>query len=474
MEYKNNHVLYCEHSNFIEILGDITILICNTVNHVTPAQALGAQKMRSVWAVLVRSNDARETLSQTGITINSVHITMHVDNPHGTGSRIEGERIVIKDFPLWEPDQKITEFFRNHPHIDEFSKIHRSTARNSKFFNGDRFFFSKPTDHPALPNRIQIGEYPCRVVYPNINSVCDRCTQRGHRTQNTFMCEAYEPDQDDIHFFRDGILSNFSETELTYQNIKFPTAEHAYQWAACVEALRDDLAEEVIQAASPHVAKKIANVLKTPDSEWHHQKYNVMEKVLIAKAEASAEFRAALLQTDDKLLVEARPDEWWGSGLSYSLTLTTKPVFYPGNCWLGEILMNLRAELRDPIQSADLHNEQPETARSDTPEVVTTSTPTSSQPAQSSKAVSNVDISEHPVEQEVSLPEGPTEPEVPTNDTGADMNKPARPELSSDTPTLVFKPSGMRIRAAICSDSSFGRAPSSKRGSAKGEGSSPG
>ena len=70
-----------------------------------------------------------------------------------------------------------------------------------------------------------------------------------------------------------------------------------------------------------------------------------MEKVLRAKIECSDEFRSELLSTDDKLLIEAREDLWWGSDLSYRITTTTNPTYHPGNSWLGEILMKIRGDL---------------------------------------------------------------------------------------------------------------------------------
>ena len=113
-----------------------------------------------------------------------------------------------------------------------------------------------------------------------------------------------------------------------------------------VESMRDDLAEEVIQSTTQRDAKHIASDVKTPDSNWHKIKYNVMERVLQEKAKCSEEFRSELLATDNKLLIEARQDLWWGSGMTYDMTTTTKPINHPGKSWLGEILMKVRNQLQ--------------------------------------------------------------------------------------------------------------------------------
>ena len=59
-------------------------------------------------------------------------------------------------------------------------------------------------------------------------------------------------------------------------------------------------------------------------------KYDVMHNVLIAKSCTSEHFKDELLATDNKLLCDALIDEFWGSGLFYNLTTTTKHVHWSG------------------------------------------------------------------------------------------------------------------------------------------------
>ena len=75
-------------------------------------------------------------------------------------------------------------------------------------------------------------------------------------------------------------------------------------------------------------------------------KYDVVHNVLIAKSCTSEHFKDELLATCNKLLCEALIDEFWGSGLSYNLTIRTKPEHWPAANNLGKILMNARADLR--------------------------------------------------------------------------------------------------------------------------------
>ena len=197
-----------------------------------------------------------------------------------------------------------------------------------------------PNVTPPIAPRIKIGDYSCRVQYSSMNLVCERCKGQGHRTEDIIKCDAYQAEQTNVHYITRGILSNFGICKM-------------YQWKACVESMRDDLAEAVIQSTTPRDAKRIASDVKTPDSNWHKIKYNVMEIVLQEKANCSEEFRLELLATDNKLLIEARQDLWWGSGMTYNMTTTTKPINHPGKSWLGEILMKVRNQLRSQIISKE-------------------------------------------------------------------------------------------------------------------------
>ena len=164
------------------------------------------------------------------------------------------------------------------------------------------------------------------------------------------QCEAYRHNQPDVQVFAKGSFSNFSYCKMTMDNITFPTSEHAYQWHACMNHLCNDQAEKVMCAKTPREAKQIASQIKVNSviCDWENSRYGVMKKVLLAKAETNQQFRDELLGSGDTLLVESSAsDLYWGSGLSYNLTVTTHPDFYPGKNSLGKLLCEIRSELRD-------------------------------------------------------------------------------------------------------------------------------
>ena len=128
--------------------------------------------------------------------------------------------------------------------------------------------------------------------------------------------------------------------------MKLPSSKNYYQWLVCTEALRNDLAEQVYKAETPRLAKIIAGQVKQ-DPKWHQFKYDGMRDVLRAKLRCSQLFRDEHIKSGDKLLVEARLDDYWGSGLSMSITATTNPKNYPGSNKLGQLLGERRREIKN-------------------------------------------------------------------------------------------------------------------------------
>ena len=150
---------------------------------------------------------------------------------------------------------------------------------------------------------------------------------------------------DNYILFRNGPFSNFHYAPMTLGSTRLSTSEHAYQWRACIEHMREDLVEKVVQCKTPKEAKTIASIVKSADSSWADIKYNVMKYVLISKLRINSRFMDALLLSEDKILVEALSDKFWGCGLPYNIAITTNPLHYPALNKLGKILIELRSEI---------------------------------------------------------------------------------------------------------------------------------
>lgn len=133
-------------------------------------------------------------------------------------------------------------------------------------------------------------------------------------------------------------LSNFAPYGFELDGVHWPTVEHYFQAAKFVG---DDLAtyrERIRAAHSARQAKALGRSQAQPlRPDWEEVKEAEMLKALRAKF-SNADLRGMLLETGRRPLVEASPsDRYWGAGSDGG-----------GKNRLGALLMQVRAELRDP------------------------------------------------------------------------------------------------------------------------------
>lgn len=136
---------------------------------------------------------------------------------------------------------------------------------------------------------------------------------------------------DKYHF-----LSNFHITPILYEGVTYPSVEHAFQAA---KTLNKAERMSILKAFSPGVTKRIGKTVSLRD-DWESVKVNIMRDLLEIKF-SDPDLREKLLSTKDARLIEGNTwgDKYWGC------------IFYKGN-WvgsnkLGELLMNLRSQLRN-------------------------------------------------------------------------------------------------------------------------------
>ena len=110
-------------------------------------------------------------------------------------------------------------------------------------------------------------------------------------------------------------FDNFSSFAIVYNNIKYPTVEHAYQSLKFIETDKD-IALKILNSFSAHEAQKIAYANKDKQNpHWDEIKVEIMEKLLRLKLEQNPYVKQKLLQTKDYLICEDSPkDSFWGIG----------------------------------------------------------------------------------------------------------------------------------------------------------------
>ena len=157
---------------------------------------------------------------------------------------------------------------------------------------------------------------------------------------------------DEIRFYRAsekpfGAFSNLYRREIAFEGETFATSEHAYQAG---KARKPAVRKWLMDAPSPALLAMAAHGLYYWDVApgWSTSKFDRMRAVLRAKFTQHPDLLELLLGTGEARLVETATvdnevNRLWGE------------VNGVGRNMLGELLMELRAELRDQGAAADTY-----------------------------------------------------------------------------------------------------------------------
>lgn len=151
---------------------------------------------------------------------------------------------------------------------------------------------------------------------------------------------------EEIRFYRAnekpfGAFSNLFKRDVLFEGEVFPTAEHAYQAG---KARKPQVRKWLLSAPSPSLLAMAAHGLYVWDiaPDWSRIKFDRMKKILRAKFSQHEDLLKLLLSTGNARLVESATvdnavNRLWGE------------VNGKGQNKLGELLMEVRAELRQPV-----------------------------------------------------------------------------------------------------------------------------
>lgn len=151
---------------------------------------------------------------------------------------------------------------------------------------------------------------------------------------------------------RDGTLTTscFSQwwsQKFTVDGIEYPTAEH-FMMAEKARLFNDKVAEKKIMSSpSPGNAKAAGReVLGFDQKIWEDRRGSIVVKGNYEKFRQNPELSTFLLNTRNRILVEASPvDRIWGIGLDRSNEFASVPVKWKGLNLLGFALMEVRDQL---------------------------------------------------------------------------------------------------------------------------------
>ncbi|QNF33661.1 NADAR family protein [Adhaeribacter swui] len=145
-------------------------------------------------------------------------------------------------------------------------------------------------------------------------------------------------------------FSQWWEAPFVVANTTYKTAEH---WMMAQKALLfgdEQIHDKIVQSKSPGEAKALGRKVKNFDQAiWEKERYPIVVNGNLAKFQQHPDLKAFLLNTKERVLVEASPvDSIWGIGLAADDERASKPEKWEGLNLLGFALMETRDILRNP------------------------------------------------------------------------------------------------------------------------------
>jgi hypothetical protein len=126
-------------------------------------------------------------------------------------------------------------------------------------------------------------------------------------------------------------LSNFYPCTIKYENMFYPSVEHAYQAAKTLDL---EVRERLRNIVKPGDVKRAGRLVKLRE-DWDNVKLEIMKQLVLYKFSNNESLKQSLLETKDRFLEETNNwrDKYWGRCNG------------DGENHLGEILMQVRDEL---------------------------------------------------------------------------------------------------------------------------------
>lgn len=163
-----------------------------------------------------------------------------------------------------------------------------------------------------------------------------------------------------LHFWghtpsKDGSLGKtcfsqwWAEHPFVINDVSYATAEH-FMMAEKARLFGDEaMLPKILAASSPAVAKKLGRtVANFNDTLWLRHRWDIVVRGNLAKFSQHADLREFLLNTGDRVIVEASPfDRIWGIGMTASDARATDPTQWKGLNLLGFALMEVRQSLKE-------------------------------------------------------------------------------------------------------------------------------
>ena len=163
------------------------------------------------------------------------------------------------------------------------------------------------------------------------------------------MKNSTDVEKDQFVFFWHGPFSNWHLCTFEVDGTWFNCVEQYMMARKAIMFEDTEIYDRIMSTDAPSEQKRLGRRVKGFNPlRWDAAAKNIVFRGACAKFSQNESLKKALLETGEKILVEASPyDKIWGIGLSADDPRATDPDQWEGTNWLGEVLMQVRQEILD-------------------------------------------------------------------------------------------------------------------------------
>ena len=142
-------------------------------------------------------------------------------------------------------------------------------------------------------------------------------------------------------------FSNWHPSKFTLDGQVFENMEQYMMWSKAMLMVDTETAQKILLTSDPRTIKALGREVRNFNSYlWDKVKYGVVYGGCYAKFTQNEKIKKVLMDTGDKVLVEASPfDKIWGIGLHWEDDDVLDESKWKGQNLLGKALMEVRKQL---------------------------------------------------------------------------------------------------------------------------------
>lgn len=149
-------------------------------------------------------------------------------------------------------------------------------------------------------------------------------------------------------FFWNGIYSQWHRAQMDIHGIVYNSCEQYMMHQKAVVFGDTEIADEIMKESNPREQKKFGRMIKNFDkATWDSCCLSIVYRGNLAKFTQNLELKEQLLETGDRILVEASPlDKIWGIGMAEEDTGIEDPSNWKGLNLLGQAITLVKQHLK--------------------------------------------------------------------------------------------------------------------------------